>query len=255
MSARDLPAVLWLALVLGVMPWGAIESSRRQRAGAPRSARGERLRARSRPQLYLASVLSIGQLLFVTVLLDGIDRWPTVRKSLAFPPHGIAWVLGAVCAHQVVSLAAMALRRLRRLPLEAGTVQLLPRTRGELARFAPLALMAGLYEEFLYRGFAPDHLARWGLPPWLAVAVATASFGLSHGYKSLVGMVRSALIGLVLAAPVVVTGTVLPSIVAHTLMDLLAGVNTLPLARRLGVAVPEPEPAPTAAAETRAAGR
>ena len=92
----------------------------------------------------------------------------------------------------------------------------------------------------MYRGFAPDHLARWCMPLWLAVALATVSFGLSHGYKSLVGMLRSALVGLVLAVPVLVTGTLLPSIIAHALMDLIAGANTLPLARRWGVAIPEP---------------
>ena len=84
----------------------------------------------------------------------------------------------------------------------------------------------------MYRGFAPDHLAGWGLPLWLAVSLATLSFGLSHGYKSVVGMLRSSLVGLVLAVPMLVTGTVLPSIIAHAVMDLIAGANTLPLARR-----------------------
>jgi membrane protease YdiL (CAAX protease family) len=123
----------------------------------------------------------------------------------------------------------------------------MPRDARELLGFALLALMAGINEEFMFRGFAPDHLFRWGLPLWLAVAVVTLSFGLAHGYKSLAGMLRTMLIGLVLAVPVLVTGTLLPSIIAHALMDLLAGANTLPLARRLGVAIPEPGPAAVSA--------
>ena len=239
MTLRDIPAAFWLALVLVLVPYGAIESARRKRAGAAPSERNEGMRAKSRPRLYQASVLGIGQLLLVTVLLDWIDGWSVVPKSLAFPPDGLLWILGCVAAHQVISLTAMGLRRMRGLPLEAGTVRLLPRNLHELAHFAPLALMAGVYEEFMYRGFAPDHLARWGLPLWLAVALATLSFGLSHGYKSLVGMLRSSLVGLVLAVPVLVTGTLLPSIIAHALMDLIAGANTLPLARRWGVAITE----------------
>lgn len=242
MTLRDVPAAFWLALILVLVPYGGIESARRKRAGAAPSGRSARIAALPRPRLYLASVLGTGQLLLVTVLLDWIDHWATVRKALAFPRHGLLWILGCVAAHQLISLTAMALRRLRGLPIEAGTARLLPRSAAELVRFAPLALMAGLYEEFMYRGFAPDHLAAWGVPLWLAVAIATLSFGLSHGYKSLVGMLRASLIGLVLAVPVLATGTLLPSIIAHAVMDLIAGANTLPLARRMGVAIPSAAP-------------
>ncbi|HKQ58743.1 MAG TPA: CPBP family intramembrane glutamic endopeptidase [Candidatus Eisenbacteria bacterium] len=238
MAPRDIPAAFWLLLVLVAIPWGGIENHRRMRAGALTSERADRALNRPRPSLYALSVWGTAQLLVVAVLLDWIDHWQTVRKAIAFPRHGLWWILGCVAAHQVISFVAMFLRRVRRIPLEAGTARILPRSAGELAAFAPLALAAGVYEEFMYRGFVPDHLARWGLPLWLAVAIATLSFGLSHGYKSLVGMLRSALIGLVLAVPVLVTGTLLPSMIAHTIMDLIAGANTLPLARRLGVAIP-----------------
>ena len=241
MTPRDIPAAIWLALVLVVVPWGGIESYRRKRAGAVRSERAERTRNLPRPRLYWLSVWGIAQFLLIALLLDWIDHWAVVRKAVSFPRSGVLWILGCVAAHQTISFVAMALRRVRGLPLEAGTARILPRNAGELAHFAPLALAAGIYEEFMYRGFAPDHLVRWGLPLWLAVAIATLSFGLSHGYKSLVGMLRSGLIGLVLAVPVLVARTLLPSIIAHTIMDLIAGANTLPLARRLGVAIDEPE--------------
>ena len=240
MTPRDIPAAFWLLLVLVAIPWGGIESFRRRRAGAASSERAQKALDRPRPQLYRLSTWGIAQLLIVTVLLDGIDRWATVRQALVFPRGGWWWILGCVAAHQIVSLTAMLLRRVRGHPLEAGTARILPRDAAELAWFAPLALAAGVYEEFMYRGFAPDHLARWGLPLWLAVAIATLSFGLSHGYKSLVGMLRSALVGLVLAVPVLVTGSLLPSMIAHTIMDLIAGANTLPLARTMGVAPAQP---------------
>jgi membrane protease YdiL (CAAX protease family) len=244
MTIRDVPAFLWLALILVAIPWGAIVAARRKRAGLPLSERAQRAEGMSRPTLYLASVLGIAQLLLVTVLIDGIDRWPAVRKSLSYPREGWLWIAGCVAAHQMVSFTSMLVRRARGLPLDAGTARLLPRDRGEFLRFVPLALMAGINEEFIYRGFAPDHLVRWGLPLPVAVAFATAAFGLAHGYKSLAGMMRAALIGLVLAVPVLATGTLLPSIVAHAIMDLLAGANTIRLARKLGVTIPEPGPAP-----------
>lgn len=248
MTFRDIPALLWLTLILAVMPWGGIVAERRRRAGGPLSERAKRVQALSRPALYLASMLGLGQLLLVTALLDGIDGWPTARKALAFPRGGWLWIAGCVAAHQLIVLVSMTLRRARGLPLEAGTARLLPRGRAEYLRFVPLALMAGITEEFIYRGFAPDHLVRWGLPPWVAVAIATLAFGFAHGYKSLAGMLRAALIGLVVAVPVLATGTLLPAMIAHTLMDLLAGANTLGLARRMGVTIPEPDSA------TRAGG-
>jgi membrane protease YdiL (CAAX protease family) len=244
-TVRDIPAALWLALVLVVVPWLSFRQARmvaRMATAGPGNAG-----ATARLRIYRLSVLSQAQLLLITVLLDWIDRWAVVRKALAFPRGGILWIAGCVAAHQLVALATMLGRRLRGAPLEAGTVRLLPRDARELAGFALLALMAGINEEFMYRGFAPDHLFRWGLPLWLAVAVVTLSFGLAHGYKSLAGMLRTMLIGLVAAVPVLVTGTLLPSIIAHALMDLLAGANTLPLARRLGVAIPEPQPAAVSA--------
>ena len=246
MTLRDIPALLWLTLILVVMPWSGIVAEQRRRAGGPLSERAKRIQALSRPALYLASALGLSQLLLVTALLDGIDGWPTARKALAFPRGGWLWIAGCVAAHQLISLLSMALRRVRGLPLDAGTARLLPRGGAEYLRFVPLALMAGITEEFLYRGFAPDHLMRWGLPPWVAMAIATLAFGFAHGYKSLVGMLRAALFGLVVAVPVLATGTLLPSMIAHALMDLLAGAGVLPLARRMGVTIPERGSAPGA---------
>jgi membrane protease YdiL (CAAX protease family) len=239
-TPRDIPAALWLALVLAVMPWlSYVQTRKRVRAGAKAGAHAGLPRAR----LYRLSAMSMAQLLLVSVLLDWIDGFPTVRKSFAFPRNGTFWIVACIAAHQLIALATMLLRRVRGVPLEAGTVRILPHDRRDFAGFVPLALMAGLSEEFLYRGFAPDHLFHWGLPLWLAIGIATISFGLAHGYKSLAGMMRTMLFGLVAAAPVIATGTLLPSMIAHALIDVLAGVITLPLARRLGVAIPEPAPA------------
>jgi membrane protease YdiL (CAAX protease family) len=238
-TPRDIPAAFWLSLVLVLVPWGAIENERRKRAGLKPNPRAAQVQALPRPKLYVASMLGMLQFFVVAIFLDWIDHFAVVRKALAFPKDGLWWILGCVAAHQVISVTTMAVRRLRGLPLEAGTVRLLPHDGSELLRFVPLALSAGIYEEFMYRGFAPDHLVHWGLPLWLGWGLATLSFGFAHGYKSLLGMLRSALFGLVAAVPVLATGTLLPSIIAHAIMDVLAGANTLRLARRLGVAIPE----------------
>jgi membrane protease YdiL (CAAX protease family) len=249
-TPRDIPAALWLAFVIAILPWLSFVQARKlTRVGV----RGPVHAGLPRTRLYRLSVLSMAQFLVVSVLLDWIDGFATVRKSLVFPRHGVEWIVACIAAHQVIALTTMLLRRVRGVPLEAGTMRLLPRNRSELVGFLPLALMAGISEEFMYRGFVPDHLFHWGLPLWLAFGIATLSFGLAHGYKSLAGMMRTALMGLVTVAPVIATGTLLPSMIAHTLIDVIAGTNTLRLARWLGVAIPEPAPAAAAAAAVSSA--
>lgn len=240
MSLRDILAVVWLALLLVWAPIQTVRTGLHLRGAAREgeSAALQRMRSRTRPQLYLHALLGLAQIFVITLLLDGIDGWRTLHQALAFPPAGWAWAMGCLAGSQAIALTTMAVRRLRGIPLDAQIARLLPRTGSERVAFLGVAFAAGISEEFFYRGFAPDHLARWGLPLWAAMLVAIVSFALMHGYKSAAGMLRSGLAGAVVAIPVLATGTLLPSIVAHALQDVVAGNVTLPLARRLGVAIP-----------------
>jgi membrane protease YdiL (CAAX protease family) len=252
MSLRDIPAALWLALLL---VWAPIQTVRvglrlRGAARAGESATLQRMRDRTRPQLYRDTIFGLAQIFVITLLLDWIDGWRALRQALAFPPAGWAWAIGCLAGSQAIAVTTMVVRRLRGIPLDPQIARLLPRTGSERAAFLGVALAAGIAEEFFYRGFAPDHLARWGIPMWMAMGVAIISFALMHGYKSAAGMLRSGLAGAVVAIPVLVTGTLLPSIVAHTLQDVVAGNVTLPLARGLGVAMaPESSRGASTAAE------
>ena len=240
MSLREVPALLWVALLLGVLPVLAVVNGIALRSKRSRSAGAARMRSLTRPQLYRATMLGLAQLLAVTLLLDGIDRFRVVRSALVFPPSGWLWILGCVAAHQGMAISTMVVRRARGLTMDPGIGRLLPRTGAERLGFIPVALAAGIAEEMVYRGFALGHLLAWGVPVGVAVAVTTIGFGLMHGYKSVVGMARSAFAGLVITLPVLATGSLVPSIVTHVVVDLIAGNATLPLARRLGVPIAEP---------------
>lgn len=101
--------------------------------------------------------------------------------------------------------------------------RLLPRTHAEKTVFVGVSLSAGVGEELVFRGYAIAALAPWFGPGW-AVALSTASFGVVHAYQGLLGFFRTALLGGVLAWGVLATGSLLPAMVAHTLLDLLAGI-------------------------------
>jgi membrane protease YdiL (CAAX protease family) len=101
--------------------------------------------------------------------------------------------------------------------------ELLPRTHEEKRVFALLSLAAGVGEELAYRGYALLALA-----PILgavgASAVTSAVFGILHGYQGLLGTLRTALMGAVLAWGFLASGSLWPAIVAHVTIDLVAGI-------------------------------
>jgi membrane protease YdiL (CAAX protease family) len=58
----------------------------------------------------------------------------------------------------------------------------------------------------------------------LAVIVSSGAFGVAHAYQQPAGELRAALLGLVLAVPLLTTGSILPAIAAHIAIDLLSGL-------------------------------
>ena len=101
--------------------------------------------------------------------------------------------------------------------------QLLPRSGRERRVFALLSVAAGTGEEIAYRGYAIPVLTPV-LGTLGAGVLTSAVFGVMHGYQGALGVVRTALMGGVLAWGFVASGSLWPAILAHTLIDLLAGI-------------------------------
>ncbi len=124
-----------------------------------------------------------------------------------------------------------------------GFEALLPRDRREREVFALLAVTAGICEELLLRGFAIAYV-RWLWPGagrlWLIVITSTA-FGLVHLYQGPRGVVLTGLVGAYLAWLVLSTGSLLPAMVIHALLDLR--ILALPDLRQPIPAAGPPEPA------------
>ena len=101
--------------------------------------------------------------------------------------------------------------------------QLLPRTRRERQVFALLAVAAGGSEELAYRGYAIPVLAPL-IGTFGAAVLTTVVFGILHGYQGRLGILRTGVMGGVLAWGFLASGSLWPPIIAHTLIDLLAGI-------------------------------
>lgn len=101
---------------------------------------------------------------------------------------------------------------------------LIPRSPAEKASFVGLSMAAGLGEELAYRSWAIPALVAVMGSPWGAAALSSVVFGFVHAYQGILGVSRAALLGFVLAASLLVTGSVIPAILAHAAIDVIAGL-------------------------------
>lgn len=198
--------------------------------------------------LVVVPVFSIAQL---PMIEDGlVDRLPAYWASIA-----TLWLLGTGCwlvgareggaaalglvamrpgafwtwTSVLVAAALGVILAFRRVATWSGTPdspllrQLLPRTGREKRVFALLSLAAGLGEEIAYRGYAIPVLA-----PVIGTAgaaiLSSAVFGVVHVYQGALGILRTGLMGGVLAWGFLASGSLWPAVAAHVVIDLVAGI-------------------------------
>ena len=99
---------------------------------------------------------------------------------------------------------------------------LIPRTRIEKGWFAFSAIVAGIAEEIVFRGFALHLLTTVFplFPPYMLAVAAGILFGLAHSYQGVRGAVKTALIGVLFGLLYLGTDSLLLCVLLHTLFDL-----------------------------------
>lgn len=136
----------------------------------------------------------------------------------------VPWTVGLSLGALFLLFSFLLLRRtfgLRESPL---LVQLLPKTGKEKAVFVFLSMAAGLGEEVAFRGYLMPALTQLFGWEWGAALLSSGVFGLLHAYQGWLGILRTALLGLVLAASFIVSGVLWPAILAHAILDIIAGL-------------------------------
>ncbi len=122
-------------------------------------------------------------------------------------------------------------RRLRKQSLPLGSrirqimARLMPDARNDSLVFVALACTVAVCEEFLYRGFAFAAIYRAaGNSTAIAVIGSSVLFALAHSYQGRAGLLNTFILGLLFAACRVWTANLLPAMLAHLVVDLLAGL-------------------------------
>ena len=182
--------------------------------------------AEARQAVYASAALS---LLVLSMIAFAIALWQGIapaRLGWKVDDAGPAfiWALGIAVAGLAVAWAVS--RVGSRIGWEESPVSLalMPRDGKEVRSFLMMVGIAAVGEEYLFRGFAYQILAE-PLGAWPAVLVTSASFGMSHGYQRAIGVMRASCLGVLLALPVLWTGSLFPSIVAHFWINAAIGVG------------------------------
>lgn len=191
-----------------------------------RTARPELLRQIPRAALYLSAVISQWALAAtgLAVVVASSGGLAAVGFRPLQPAAFAAW--GTLLAAAILAGLGLVIFLENRgwWPEEPEIVhRLMPQTRRE--EFWAVLLVAptaALCEEFLYRGFLLAALTDWFHSTLWGLAAASLAFGLAHAYQGAAGMLRAALLGALLAVPVLRTGSLYPAMLAHFLIDSVA---------------------------------
>lgn len=207
------PALALLVVLLAVLPPLSVA----QATAAPHAVMELR-----RLSVYLSSMAALWTLAAVTWLAAHTSGFSPAELGLvALPVSSLAgWTAGAFAA----ALAMAILARHAGVRESDVLVWLIPRSAEEKLVFVGLALTAGFTEEYIFRGFLIPALDVATGVPALAVVLAVGAFAVLHAYQGVGGIIRAALLGAVLAAPFLVTGSLIPSILAHFAYDIVAGL-------------------------------
>lgn len=108
------------------------------------------------------------------------------------------------------------------------------------------ALRAGLTEEVIFIGYLFDRLRRLGWNWWTIILTTAALRGAYHAYQGIGAIVGNVVMGIVFGWCYRRWGRVMPLVIAHTLIDVVAFVG-YPIAAALwpGMFAPLPTPTPT----------
>jgi membrane protease YdiL (CAAX protease family) len=219
--------VLILLILAVVVPWrGHVRMKRLLKSD---------LTSADRLSLYASTILF--QWLIVAIVLSRC-----LARDVAFEELGVtvgdrwqvAWVsfglTGFFCIVQFLGL-----RKITRLPEDqrgatfAITEKIMPRDPVETLVFAALACTAGISEEFLYRGFVFAALVRmivnYGSPLAASAILSSAMFALAHYYQGRKGIITTFVVGMAFATIRIWTGSLVPVVVAHIGIDLVAGLS------------------------------
>jgi CAAX protease family protein len=174
----------------------------------------------------------IGEWAFAIAALIIWSAMGRIRQELGLTiPHGWRLLIAIVIVVLTLALFSLQLWSVVRLSVERriaarpklGSLDfILPRTARDYRWFLALSITAGFCEELLYRGYLPSVFV-----PWLgrvgALLFVAVLFGVGHLYQGPRGAIKATLAGMSFVVILLVTGSVIPGMIVHALVDMGGG--------------------------------
>jgi membrane protease YdiL (CAAX protease family) len=216
-------------IILGVV--GAITlASARRTGGSPVGATGGN-------HLLQYGILLAGEWLLFYGVWRGLRAHGTPLSAI-FGEAPRAWrgrsltLVGGVAALAFVRLAALVTRQVlvhfgAPVDADAAAVQAAMGPHGlvESTLWVALSISAGVCEEFVYRGYLLKQFSAWFGGPLPGLLLSALVFGLGHAYQGPWQVILITLgYGLPFGAVALLARGLRPSIVAHALEDIIAGL-------------------------------
>lgn len=223
MSIAHLLDAIWTIAILGGVPIQSLATRQTLAQHHP-----------SRLQIYASAVATLLLLAAVTL---GVDLTGTraglvvLRRSL---PAGdlLLWTTVTFVIGAGLWFGFIVFQKIGNRKTDAHLVAILPFTAQERFIWIGVSIVAGITEEYVYRGFCLAYLTGSTGSLTLAAVLVTVGFGLAHAYQGGAATFKAAILGAVLLIPVLVTGALLPAIIAHAAIDILSGLTMRNLLRR-----------------------
>lgn len=206
------------------VPWLGRRRIRRLIQGPPTTT-VERL------ALYASTV--VFQWIAVAIIL-----WRTtthhVRSSalgLSVPRVELAVVISILLAGLIFVNQIVSLRRLATHPKEAHgllpqlALRIFPQSFSERLAFLVVVATVAFCEELIYRGFVQRVFEDWS-GGWVVVGIIGSAvlFSVAHWYQGRRGMASTLVVGVIFSVVRAWSGSLVPSMVAHFVADLTAGL-------------------------------
>lgn len=140
--------------------------------------------------------------------------------GLRAPAQPIAYVFGPIVVAVLLSLSGAG-RGDVSASYASKIRSVVPANLSDWAWFVPVVATAALCEEFLYRGYALTQIAALTGSVTAGAVISSIAFGLGHAYQGRIGMLGTALTGLLYCALFLFAGSLVPCMIAHFLQDMV----------------------------------
>ena len=159
-------------------------------------------------------------------------RGTPVREILGFHRRGfkefardfgialIFWIIAMV----VLAAIAGLLRLFHLVHAQKAVIALAPQTILQIVFWIALCVIAGIVEEFVFRGYLLQQFSSIGSKLWVGVLISSLFFGAAHGYEGIGGMIAIVAYGVLFCLLAIYRRSLRAGMIAHAWHDIITGI-------------------------------